>query len=236
MKKYLLLALLSLLGMTASAQYEDDIYIDTSSNYGYQVATNVDLTGEQWHTDDVSILAAANNLYLIVNGANQFVRTLCMPRWAYYERLWRYPISSYRPYYYNGCLGWYVVANLVNYFIYPDGRWCRLSYVPHYYPYRYRVAHRHYLDFRNWHFRHPRPRNHYAPPRHAPYVKPRSVAPGHKRYAPAPRQNKRYDTAPRQSSKRYDKAPARRSYNKSSYRSGRTVNRSAGASRQHRGR
>ena len=224
MKKYLLLAFLSLLGMTASAQYVDDIYLDDVSNYGYQVATNVDLTGEQWHTDDVSILAAANNLYLIVNGTNQFVRTLYLPKWTYYERLWHYPISSYRPYYYNGSLGWYVVANLVNYFIYPDGRWCYLYDVPHYYPYRYRVAHRHYLDFRNWHFWHPKPRHHYAPPRHVPYIKSRSVAPGHKRYAPAPRQNRRYDAAPR------------RSYNKNSYRSGRSVNRSAGTNRPHRGR
>ena len=152
MKKIVLLALLLLSGVTASAQYYDyeDSYYDSS--YDYVVGSNIDLTGEQWHLAGTSILAAANNLYLIIDGTNRFVRSLHHFDRGYYERLWRCRISSYRPYYYNGSLGWYIVANLINYFLYPDGRWVRLSVAPCYYAYHYDIAHRHRLNFRNWHF------------------------------------------------------------------------------------
>lgn len=168
MKKLVLLALLLLVGVTASAQYYDDAYGDAS--YEYVIDPEIDLTGEQWHLAGTSILAATNNLYLIIDGANRFVRTLRYFDRGYYERLWRCRIASYRPYYHNGSLGWYIVANLINYFLYPDGRLVRLSAAPCYYAYRYDVAHRHRLNFYNWHFWKYRPRPHYRAPK--PYPRP----------------------------------------------------------------
>ena len=164
MRKFVFLALLFLSGITASAQYYGDIY--EKSSYDYVVGPEIDLTGEQWHLAGVSILAATNNLYLIVDGTNRFVRTLRFFDRRYYERLWRCRIASYRPYYYNGCLGWYIVANLVNYFVYPNGRWIRLSAAPCYYSYHYDIAHRHRLNFYNWHFWKHHPRPHYRPHKH----------------------------------------------------------------------
>ena len=168
MKKLVLLALLLLVGVTASAQYYDDAYGDAS--YEYVIDPKIDLTGEQWHLAGTSILAATNNLYLIIDGADRFVRTLRYFDRGYYERLWRCRIASYRPYYHNGSLGWYIVANLINYFLYPDGRLVRLSAAPCYYAYRYDVAHRHRLNFYNWHFWKYRPRPHYRAPK--PYPRP----------------------------------------------------------------
>ena len=164
MRQIVFLALLFLFGVTASAQYYEDTY--NQSSYDYVVGPEIDLTGEQWHLAGTSILAARNNLYLIIDGRNRFVRTLRFFDRRYYERLWRCRIASYRPYYHNGSLGWYIVANLINYFLYPDGRLVRLSAAPCYYSYHYDIAHRHRLNFYDWHFwkYHPRPR--YYPHRH----------------------------------------------------------------------
>lgn len=152
MKKIVLWALLLLSGATASAQYYyEDVY--NNSSYEYTIGPGIDLTGEQWHLAQMSILAAANNLYLIIDGTNRFVRTLHHFDRGYYERLWRCRISSYRPYYHNGTLGWYIVAGLINYFVYPNGHWVRLSSAPCYYAYHYDIAHRHRLNFYDWHFR-----------------------------------------------------------------------------------
>ena len=181
MKKIVLLALLLLSGVTASAQYYEEDYVDPS--YDYVVESNLDLTGEQWHLAGTSILAAANNLYLIIDGTDRFIRTLRYFDRGYYERLWHCRISSYRPYYHNGSLGWYIVANLINYFLYPDGRLVRLSAAPCYYAYHYDVAHRHRLNFYNWHFWKYHRRPHYSAPVH------RSRPVYSRSYRPAPSRN-----------------------------------------------
>ncbi len=165
MRRIVFLALLFLSGITASAQYYyEDAY--NNSSYEYVIDPEIDLTGEQWHLAGTSILAARNNLYLIIDGTNRFVRTLRYFDRRYYERLWRCRIASYRPYYHNGSLGWYIVANLINYFLYPDGRLVRLSAAPCYYSYHYDIAHRHRLNFYDWHFWRYHPRPHYHPHKH----------------------------------------------------------------------
>lgn len=165
MEKFVLWAALLLWGVTASAQYYDEDVYDASS-YEYMIGPEIDLTGEQWHLAGTSILAAANNLYLIIDGPNCFIRTLRYFNRRYYENLWHCRIASYRPYYHNGSLGWYIVANLINYFLYPDGRLVRLSAAPCYYSYYYDIAHRHRLNFYNWHFWKYHRRPHYPAPIH----------------------------------------------------------------------
>lgn len=163
MKKLFFMAVLLVLSLSAAPQdyyydnnnseYEDDINPD---DYVYDIDDGVDLTGEQWHTNDASILAANNSQYIVVRGPTRYRYVLGSLNIPAYERVWGYRISDYRPYYYNGSLGWYVLAGLINYFIYPDGRWCRLSYEPYYYPYRYHIAHCHRINFFDWHFWHGR--------------------------------------------------------------------------------
>lgn len=144
-----------------NSEYENVSGNENPDDYTYDVEDGVDLTGDQWHTDDASILAANNSQYIVVRGPTRYRYSLGRLDIPAYERLWGYRVSSYRPYYYNGSLGWYVLAGLVNYFIYPDGRWCRLDYRPYYYPYRYHIAHCHRINFFDWHFWHGRSHHNY---------------------------------------------------------------------------
>ena len=213
MKRFVLWALLLLSGVTASAQYAYEDAYDAAS-YEYVIDPQIDLTGEQWHLAGVSILAATNNLYLIIDGPNRFVRTLRYFDRGYYERLWHCRIASYRPYYHNGCLGWYIVANLINYFLYPDGRLVRLSAAPCYYSYYYDIAHRHRLNFYNWHFWKHHRRPHYLAPvhRHHPvYVRDYRHTPDRKAYRERSYRNSRsvYPDSRERSRNAYRSAPQR---------------------------
>lgn len=155
MKKIIFMAVLLMLSLSSAAQSYygyDDVYDD----YAYDVANDLDLTGEQWHTNEASILAANNSQYIVVCGSSRYRYTLGSLNIPAYEQIWHHRISLCRPYYYNNCLGWYAVAGLVHYFIYPDGRWCRLGYEPCYYPYQYHVAHCRRINFYDWHFWHGR--------------------------------------------------------------------------------
>lgn len=144
-----------------NSEYEDLSDDINPDDYVYDIEDGVDLTGEQWHTNDASILAANNSQYIVVRGPTRYRYVLGSLNIPAYERVWGYRISDYRPYYYNGSLGWYVLAGLINYFIYPDGRWCRLGYEPYYYPYRYHIAHCHRINFFDWHFWHGRHHHNY---------------------------------------------------------------------------
>lgn len=161
MKRSIFMAVLFMLSISAAAQsyygYDDDIYASAdAADYTYDVANGLDLTGEQWHTNEASILAANNCQYIVVRGPARSLYTLGPLNVPAYEQLWHHRISLYQPYYYNSCLGWYAVAGLIHYFIYPNGQWCRLSFEPCYYPYRYHIAHCRRINFHGWHFWHGR--------------------------------------------------------------------------------
>lgn len=185
-----------------NSEYEDDINPD---DYVYDIDDGVDLTGEQWHTNDASILAANNSQYIVVRGPTRYRYVLGSLNIPAYERVWGYRISDYRPYYYNGSLGWYVLAGLINYFIYPDGRWCRLSYEPYYYPYRYHIAHCHRINFFDWHFWHGRHHHSY---RGTCYHHKRPVVHRHNEYNHYREQNYRRQSLPAR--RNYDSRPQRR--------------------------
>ena len=148
MKKVLFLAVTLMLSLSSAAQG----YYVSNDDYIYTINDGIVLTGEQWHTNDASILAANNSQYLVVRGPTREYHLLRMFSAYDYERIWGRHISHYKPYYHFGCLGWYVVAGLVDYFIFPDGRWCRLATRPHYYSYHYHVAHCRHINFYDWHF------------------------------------------------------------------------------------
>lgn len=188
MKRIIFIAVWLMLSLSAAAQsyYGDDVYND----YAYDIADDLDLTGEQWHTDEASILAANNSQYIVICGPSRYRYTLGNLNIPAYERLWHQRVSLCRPYYHNRCLGWYVVAGLIHYFIYPDGRWYRLDYEPYYYSYRYHVAHCRRINFYNWHFWHGRHHHGY----HGTCYHPRRSDIHHpNRYTPARRS---YDSRP----------------------------------------
>ncbi|GEM_PF-5291336 len=198
MKKIIFMAVLLTFSLSAAAQSyygDDDVYDD----YSYDISNDLDLTGEQWHTNEASILAANNSQYIVVRGPSRYRYTLGSLNVPAYEQIWHQRISLCRPYYYNGSLGWYVVAGLINYFIYPDGRWCRLSYEPYYYPYRYHVAHCRRINFYNWHFWHGRHHHAYH-----------GTCYHHRR--PAVHRHNGYNHYQEQNYRRQSPPPARRNY------------------------
>ncbi len=140
--------------MTVTAQ---DYYDD----YGYDVAENVYLTGNQWHTDGYSYLEAGRNYYLIIAGNNRFYQELYRPNLSELEVRFGDVIVSCRPYYYGNCLGWYIMGKLRSYFFYPDGRWCCLSFRPVYYDYHYDICGVRHINFYHWHFWSGRHHHHY---------------------------------------------------------------------------
>lgn len=179
MKKFLLAAILAVLSTScATAQYSSDYYDDNDYDYTVNVDDDLLLTDRQWHTDDVSILEANNYQYLVLRGGERYRCTLGRLNAVAYQNLWGETIVEYRPYYYNGSLGWFVVGSLLNYFIYPDGRWCRFSYRPTYYSYHYPVYHSRCLNLFHWHFWTGRHHHHYHGHCYAP---PRRRAPVHYR-------------------------------------------------------
>lgn len=234
MKRNIFMAVLLMLSLSAAAQISlygnepDDAAYD---DYAYDVANGLDLTGEQWHTNEASILAANNCQYIVVRGPARNLYTLGALNVPAYERLWHHRISLYRPYYYNGCLGWYAVAGLIHYFIYPDGRWCRLGYEPCYYPYRYHIAHCRRINFYDWHFWHGRHHHSYrgtcyhhrrpAMQRHNGYNHYRDQ---HYRKQPPARRN--YDSRPPHRYSEPKRQPDRR-YSEQQYRPEKRVSREA---------
>lgn len=214
MKRIIFIAAWLMLSLSAAAQSyygNDDVYDD----YTYDIANDLDLTGEQWHTNEASILAANNSQYIVICGPSRYRYTLGSLNIPVYERLWHQRISLCRPYYHNRCLGWYVVAGLIHYFIYPDGRWCRLDYEPYYYSYRYHVAHCRRINFYGWHFwhgrhhhgyhgtcYHPRRQDMYRPSRHHHYREH-----NYDRHAPARRS---YDNRPPRRYSEPQRQPERR--------------------------
>lgn len=161
MKKFLLAAILVVLSTScATAQYSSG-YDNNDYDYMVNVDDDLLLTDRQWHTDDASILEANNNQYLVLRGGERYRHTLGRLNVYAYQNLWGETIVEYRPYYYNGSLGWYVVGSLLNYFIYPDGRWCRFGYRPTYYSYHYPVYRSRCLNLFHWHFWTGRHHHHY---------------------------------------------------------------------------
>lgn len=145
MKHLFSAVLLMLCTMAVNAQ---DYYDD----YDYDVAEDVYLTGNQWHTDGYSYLEADNNRYLVVAGDTRFYRTLYRPDIARLQVRFGDVIISYRPFFHAGCLGWYIAGRLRNYFMYPDGRWCYLNFRPVYYDYHYNICGLRHINFYHWHF------------------------------------------------------------------------------------
>lgn len=161
MKKFLLAAILVVLSTScATAQYSSG-YDDSDYDYTINVDDDLLLTDRQWHTDEASILEANNNQYLVLRGGERYRYTLGRLNTVAYQNIWGETIIEYRPYYYNGSLGWYVIGSLLNYFIYPDGRWCRFGYRPTYYSYHYPVYHSRCLNIFHWHFWSGRHHHHY---------------------------------------------------------------------------
>lgn len=181
MKKFLFSAILAVLSIScATAQYSSEYSSYDNDDYDYNVTVDDDLilTDRQWHIDNASILEANDYQYLVLRGGERYRYTL-RPFDAYlYQNTWGDRVIEYRPYYYNGSLGWYVVGSLLNYFIYPDGRWCRFGYRPVYYDYHYPVYHSHCLNLFHWHFWTGRHHHHY---RGHCYTPPRRRAPVHYR-------------------------------------------------------
>ena len=64
MKKVLFLAVTLMLSLSSAAQG----YYVSNDDYVYTINDGIVLTGEQWHTNDASILAANNSQYLVVRG------------------------------------------------------------------------------------------------------------------------------------------------------------------------
>lgn len=210
MKHLFSAVLLMLCTITAVAQ---DYYDD----YGYDVAEDVYLTGNQWHTDGYSYLEADNNRFLIVAGNTRFYRTLYRPDVAGLQVRLGDVVISYRPLFHAGYLGWYIVGRLRNYFIYPDGRWCCLSFRPVYYDYHYNICGLRHINFYRWHFWSGRHHHRYHGTCYRPPVhRPRHHAPAYRQhYVPPVRHydnghRRRYmDNQPRRTPERT--APARRS-------------------------
>lgn len=225
MKHLFSAVLLMLCTMAVNAQ---DYYDD----YGYDVAEDVYLTGNQWHTDGYSYLEADNNRYLVVAGDTRFYRTLYRPDITGLQVRFGDVIISYRPFFHAGCLGWYIAGRLHNYFLYPNGRWCYLTFRPVYYDYHYNICGLRYINFYHWHFWSGRHHHRYHGVCYRPPVRyhPKPVPFYRGRPTPSPRHydhrgaDRRYDNAlPRRDIKRSDNTVNRRPQG--------SVNRSSGQRR-----
>lgn len=156
MKKFLLLLALCLGVSFANAQV-----------VGFYVDDGVNLSGSQWHYDNLSIIDAGNSNYLVIT-PNEYYYSYLPP---FYAPVINYVINdvtlSYRPYVRYGYIGWYIIGIYGSYFVYPRSNawYCvKLYSRPVYYNYHYNLCGVRYVDMRRWHFAPPpgpRPHNHY---------------------------------------------------------------------------
>ena len=163
MKKVLLFLVILFIGQNTFAQV-NDIYVNDG----------VVLSGNQWHFDNYSVIEANDGNYLVVspNGYNYQYLPAFVPRT--FEHRYNERVYSFKPYVFNGCLGWYIDCPAHDYFCYPNGTLVTLSYVPVFHNFYYAVRHLRHINLRNWHWRRPGyyykphpyhpPHNHYRPP------------------------------------------------------------------------
>lgn len=156
MKKFFLMLALCLGVSIANAQ-----------NVGFYVDDGMVLNGNQWHYDNLSIIDAGNLTYLVITPTEYYYSTL--PAFdALTINSFLHDVSqSYRPYIWNGYLGWLVYARYGVYFVYQWGNswhYARIDTEPVYYNYYYNLCGLRYIDMRIWHFAPPlgpRPHHHH---------------------------------------------------------------------------
>lgn len=177
MKKLLLLSALLWMTTAVNAQL-NGIYIDDG----------IELSGSQWHFGNYSVIEANNSNYLVISPDGYCYRKLAAFVPERFEAAFGMRPQRYRPYVYGDYLGWYIEAGNKIYFNFPDGHIIELRTILPFHNYYYHIKGLHYLNLRNWHWRHNyrpfRPNGYYYdfnPPRRYKPAKP-----GHNRHMDRP--------------------------------------------------
>ena len=134
--------------------------------YDIDIPSGIVLTDNQWHMDGYCIVEANNNVYLVITPDGYEYFTLQPMDLLGFAALTREVILSYKPYFYNNKLGWFIEGRKAFYFSDPFCNYIILRTRPVYYDYYYNFNLLTHLNMRNyyWHRLHdykPRP----LPPR-----------------------------------------------------------------------
>lgn len=150
---------------------------------GFYINDGYALNGNQWHYPNLSIIDAGQSNYLVITPTEYYYSSLPVFDAPTINSFLPDVAQTYRPYIWNGYLGWLVYARYGIYFVYEWGNswhYARIDTTPVYYNYCYNLCGVRYIDMRRWHFAAPPgPRHHHHHHHH------HSVTPSHHGTPPA---------------------------------------------------